>query len=124
MNAYVAGTSDEMMQKNYGTLLGVLPDGSDWKRCLGIAVARYECNHVQLKYPIKIVEHPMEYDKAGISPSCPFQGCIYPDRMSEIRREVHRAFADLVKHEAAWKTKQASKNNQAKSSLPRKRRSA
>jgi len=100
--AYAAGASDEFMKENYGELLsyGVK---SEWKRCLGIQIACYEENHVKLRYPIKIVEHPMEYEKAGISPSCPYQGCIYPDSMAEIRRGVRKAFARLTTAEEKWK---------------------
>ena len=92
--AYQAGASDAFMQENYGKILGY-GDGSDWKRCLGIALACYDEDHVKLRYPIKIVEHPVPYDEAGISPGCPFQGCFYPDSMMAIRRGVRQAFESL-----------------------------
>ncbi len=99
---YANGATDEYMYQTYGSILGY-GDGSDWKRCLGIKLACYDEDHVKLKYPIKIVEHPMEYDKAGISPGCPFQGCFYPDRMSDIRKGVREAFRDLMRVEQKHK---------------------
>lgn len=100
---YAQGATDAYMREKYGTVLGY-GDGSDWKRCLGIQLACSDEDHVKLKYPIKIVEHPMEYDKAGISPSCPFQGCIYPDRMIDIRRGVRESFEALARAEKAYKS--------------------
>ena len=38
----------------------------------------------------------MAYEKAGISPSCPFQGGRYPGSMTEIQREVREAFEELA----------------------------
>lgn len=100
---YANGASDDYMFKKYGRVLGY-GDGSDWKRCLGIRLACYDEDHVKLKYPIKIVEHPMEYEKAGISPGCPFQGCFYPDRMKEIRQGVRSAFEDLARAQEVYRS--------------------
>lgn len=75
--AYANGASDEQMRNEYGQIVGALRDGSDWKRCLGIAIACYDEEHVKLRYPIKIVEEPCEYGEADISPACPLQGCLY-----------------------------------------------
>ena len=104
IRAYKSGASDEFMKEHFGKLLSPWADGSDWKRILGISIACYDEDHVKLKYPIKIVEHPMPYEKAGISPSCPFQGCIYPDRMIDIRRGVREAFEHLARAEEAYKS--------------------
>lgn len=46
-------------------------------RDIGIDLACYDENHVQLRYPIKITERPDSYEYAGISPNCPYQGCLY-----------------------------------------------
>lgn len=91
---YVAGASDEYMRKHYGTLFG-FGDGSDWKRCLGIEIACYDEQHVKLRYPIKIVEKVCAYTKAGISPSCPRQGCFYDDSVNAIQGAVDKAFDRL-----------------------------
>lgn len=93
---YAAGASDEYMKEQYGAQLGYAGYADDWKRCLGIKIACYDEQHVKLKYPIKIVEHPVAYEKAGISPSCPFQGWLYPGSMTEIQREVREAFEELA----------------------------
>lgn len=103
IQAYAGGASDEFMKEKYGKLLGYGEFTNDWKRNLGIAIACDNVNHVKLKYPIKIVEHPMPYEKAGISPACPFQGCMYPDSMMQIRRDVRQAFAELSMQEEKWK---------------------
>lgn len=92
---YAAGASDEYMQKHYGTVFGY-GDGSDWKRCLGIDVACYDEDHVKLKYPIKLVEVPVPYEEAEMSPSCPFQGYFYDgESLSAIQEEVDGSFAQL-----------------------------
>ena len=109
IQAYAAGATDSFMQEKYGKTLGY-GDGSDWKRCLGITIACYDEDHVKLRYPIKIVEHPTDYEKAGISPACPFQGCIYPERMRDIREGVKQAFVDLASEEAKWKALQQERN--------------
>jgi len=95
---YAAGASDDFMKETYGKFLA---NGfpSNWKRSLGITLACYERDLVKLKYPIKIVEHPVPYERAGISPNCPFQGCIYPETMKEIRTGVNKAFDRLAKEE-------------------------
>lgn len=103
IRAYKDGASDDFMRENFGMLIAPWSNGADWKRCLGISLACYDEDHVKLKYPIKIVEHPMPYEEAGISPGCPFQGCIYPDSMAEIRREVRKAFANLATAEEKYK---------------------
>lgn len=113
ITAYAGGATDTYLQETYGKVLGY-GDGSDWKRCLGIQLACCDEDHVKLKYPIKIVEHPIAYDKAGISPGCPFQGCIYPDSMSEIRRGVREAFAALHQAQAKHKASLRSKVQSAK----------
>lgn len=121
INDYSQGSTDEYMFEKYGKVLGY-GDGSDWKRCLGIQLACNDEDHVKLKYPIKIVEHPMEYDKAGISPGCPFQGCIYPDRMVDIRRGVREAFKALeraeAKHQASLCARIQSAEAKAKHPVP------
>lgn len=104
IQAYAAGASDAYIEELYGKDLPFRP-ADEWKRNLGIQIACYNVDHVKLKYPIKIVEHPMDYDKAGISPNCPFQGCIYPDSLAQIRREVRQAFARLAKCEENWRSK-------------------
>ncbi|MBQ8248098.1 MAG: hypothetical protein IJZ42_13300 [Lachnospiraceae bacterium] len=93
--AYANGASDEQMRNEYGQIVGALRDGSDWKRCLGIAITCYDEEHVKLHYPIKIVEELCEYDLADISPDCPFQGCFYDYSIEEIQARVHDAFVDL-----------------------------
>jgi len=70
-----------------------LPD--DEIRDLGIYLACYNDDHVQLQYPIKIVEHVMPYEEAEISPHCPFQGCIYDERYSYVKEEIECAFQRL-----------------------------
>ena len=105
--AYKNGASDDFMKEHFGMQIAPWGDGSDWKRVLGISLACYDEDHVKLKYPIKIVEHPMPYDEAGISPSCPFQGYFYPDYpncMQDIRYEVDKAFAHLAMEEEKWRT--------------------
>lgn len=90
-----AGASDEYMKEHYGTVFGY-GDGSDWKRCLGIDIACYDEEHVKLKYPIKIVENPVPYEQAGISPHCPFQGCFYDEDVSKVRQQkIDRVFDRL-----------------------------
>ncbi|MBR6701089.1 MAG: hypothetical protein IKL72_05105, partial [Firmicutes bacterium] len=64
IEAYKNGASDNYMKETFGKQISYLDSGSDWKRCLGIKIACYEREHVKLKYPIKIVEHPMPYEKA------------------------------------------------------------
>lgn len=66
-------------------------------RGIGIDLACYDEDHVQLKYPIKIVENLCPYEKADISPSCPFQGHFYPDwdEEDELKEKVDEAFYDL-----------------------------
>lgn len=86
-----AGASDDYMREKYGNVFGY-GDGSDWKRCLGIDIACYDEDHVKLRYPIKIVEVPCDYNEAKISPSCPFQGFLYPESHREIQREIDKAF--------------------------------
>ena len=99
---FASGASDEYMKEHYGTVFGY-GDGSDWKRCLGIAIACYDEDHVKLKYPIKIVEHPVPYEQADISPSCPFQGCFYDELGSECYEEkIDRAFDKLDKAKDAY----------------------
>lgn len=101
---YAAGASDAFMLDTYGKNLSPgLP--SNWKRSLGITLACYERDHVKLKYPIKIVEFPKPYEKAGISPSCPFQGCIYPDNKKAIRAGVKKAFEHLAKEEEKYRSR-------------------
>lgn len=90
-----AGASDEYMREKYGNVFGY-GDGSDWKRCLGIDIACYDEDHVKLRYPIKIVETPCDYNEAKISPSCPFQGCFYPDSHREIQYEINKAFESMA----------------------------
>ena len=106
IKAYAAGASDEFMQEQYGKQLGYGGFAPDWKRIIGIAIACADENHVKLKYPIKIVENPVPYDQAKISPGCPFQGCFYPDSELEMRKQVREAFADLAKEEQKWKASQ------------------
>lgn len=86
-----AGASDAYMLEKYGNVFGY-GDGSDWKRCLGIDIACYDEDHVKLRYPIKIVEVPCDYNEAKISPSCPFQGCFYPESYRDIQCEIDDAF--------------------------------
>lgn len=110
IKAYAGGASDEFMRENYGAALGYAGYANDWKRCLGIKIACYDKDHVKLKYPIKIVEKAVPYEQAGMSPACPFQGCIYPDSMREIRRDVRKVFADLAMAEEKWKDAQEKKS--------------
>ena len=110
VSEYAQGASDEYMQKTYGNVIGYA-DGSDWKRCLGVTIACMEEDHVKLRYPIKIVEHPIPYEEAGMSPSCPFQGCMYPDSMMEIRREVRQAFYHLETVQEAHRVSLLKKGN-------------
>lgn len=92
---YASGKSDEYMKETYGKLIGY-GDGSDWKRCLGIKLACYDSDHVKLKYPIKIVENPVDYESAEMSPSCPFQGYFYDmDSLASIQNRVNEAFEEL-----------------------------
>lgn len=75
-------------------------DNGDWLpddkiRELGIDLACYDNDHVQLRYPIKIVEHVMSYEEAEISPMCPFQGCTYGERSSCVKDGINRAFQNL-----------------------------
>ena len=102
--AYKNGASDDFMKEHFGMQIAPWGDGDDWKRVLGISLACYDEDHVKLKYPIKIVEHPVPYDEAGISPGCPFQGCFYPDYMKVIRYEVDKAFANLAMQEEKWRS--------------------
>lgn len=92
---YAAGASDAYMKEKYGNVFG-FADGSDWKRCLGIAIACYDEQHVMLPYPIKIVERPCAYEDAKMSPSCPFQGCFYDgETLASLKGAVERAFDRL-----------------------------
>lgn len=82
-----------------------LPD--DKIREIGIDLACYDEDHVQLKYPIKIVENVCSYVQAGISPSCPFQGYFYPDEYEEngaheIKEEVENSFYSLYSAQEAY----------------------
>lgn len=103
LTAYRNGASDDYMKEHFGPKIGFLADGSDWKRILGIRLSSYDREHVRLKYPIKIVEHPIPYENAGISPGCPFQGCIYPDSTADIQKKVNKVFADLAAEEEKYK---------------------
>lgn len=67
-------------------------------RNIGIKLACYDWDHVKLDYPIKIVEDPsIPYDKAGISPSCPYQGAYYDDGLTkaEMAKKIDTVFSDL-----------------------------
>ena len=67
-------------------------------RNIGIGLACYDWNHVKLQYPIKIVEDPsIPYDKAGISPSCPYQGAYYDEGLTkaELDKKIDVVFKDL-----------------------------
>lgn len=91
---FAAGASDEYMREHYGDVFGY-GDGSDWKRCLGIDIACSDDDHVKLKFPIKLVENPVPYEEADMSPSCPFQGYFYAEDLAEIQEEVDRSFIEL-----------------------------
>lgn len=73
----------------------------DILRLIGINLACDDSDHVQLKYPIKIVEHPCNYNSAGISPNCPYQGFFYPGDQDEIKEAVNDAFESLWEAEHA-----------------------
>lgn len=92
---YAHGATDEQMETRHRAIFDVTL-GPDWKRCLGIALTSSEERHVKLKYPIKIVEKPCAYDKAGISPDCPRQGCIYDASLNDIQKSVDKAFEKLA----------------------------
>lgn len=81
-----------------------LPD--DEIRDIGIDLACYDEDHVQLKYPIKIVEELCPYEKADISPSCPFQGHFYPDAGLDnwdwLKLDVYKAFEHLSAAKEAY----------------------
>lgn len=66
-------------------------------REIGIELACYDNDHVQLQYPIKIVEHLCDYEDAAISPSCPYQGYFYDydDTVATLLEEVNDAFSQL-----------------------------
>lgn len=95
IDAYAHGASDELMRESYSRYLSHSRDGSDWKRCLGIAIACYDAQHVKLKYPIKIVENPCDYEEASVSPSCPRQGCFYDGGLKSLQQAVDGAFERL-----------------------------
>lgn len=108
VEAYAAGATDEYMQAIYGKVFSYSKDGSDWKRCLGIAVGCYEEQQVKLRYPIKIVEKPCDYEWAGISPACPYQGCIYDEMfVSQIQQGVDHEFDELLKLEGQYADEKA-----------------
>ena len=52
-------------------------------RMVGIDIACYDKQNMELKYPIKITEHPMKYEAAAYSPNCPDQGFFYPEDEDE-----------------------------------------
>lgn len=97
IKAYASGASDEYMQAIYGEVFGWQGNKTDWKRCLGIAIACYEEQQVKLRYPIKLVETPCAYEEAGISPGCPYQGCFYEDSLSSMKSKLEREFDNLEK---------------------------
>lgn len=70
---------------------------SDIIRNIGIDIACSDYNHVQLKYPIKIVEYLVPYDQADISPSCPLQGYFYDDieDSEDDKQEILRVVEEL-----------------------------
>lgn len=108
IKAYASGVSDEFMQEIYGEVFAGKGNKADWKRCLGIAISCYEEQQVKLRYPIKIVEQPCEYEAAGISPMCPYQGCIYDEMFtSQIQQGVARVFDELLKFEGQYADEKA-----------------
>ena len=56
-------------------------DGKD--RRVGIDIACYNKQNMNLKYPIKIAEHPIPYEAAAYSPNCPEQGFFYPEEFDD-----------------------------------------
>lgn len=96
IKAFASGATDDYMRAIYGEVFAWRGGESDWKRCLGIAIACYDEQQIKLRYPIKIVETPCEYDSADISPQCPYQGFGYDDIFStQLRQGVNRVFANL-----------------------------
>lgn len=74
----------------------------DEMRLIGISLACGDADHVQLKYPIKIVEKPCLYNNVGISPNCPYQGYFYPGDIGEINSDIDYAFSCLADAEKAY----------------------
>lgn len=108
IKAYASGASDEYMQTIYGAVFAWPGGESDWKRCLGISIACYDEQHVKLRYPIKLVEEPCEYDMADISPQCPYQGCGYEYMFeNQIKQGVQRVFGDLEEAEGKYADEKA-----------------
>ena len=77
-----------------------LPD--DEIRDIGIEIGCYNVQQVKLKYPIKIVEKVVPYEKANISPNCPGQGWWADEYADDIEQEIQdrnemieEAFQDL-----------------------------
>lgn len=99
LSDFVSGKSDEYMSNIYGP---------SWKREIGIDISCYDKEHVKLRYPIKIVEKPCSYNKAGISPQCPFQGCSYEGVFTEQHNSrVERAFNNLLNAEREYADEKA-----------------
>lgn len=78
---------------------------SDEIRNIGIDIACSDYDHVQLKYPIKLVEHNVAYEQAEISPSCPFQGYFYSDidDVAADINEIEDSFYKLNQVKACYK---------------------
>lgn len=108
LKTFASGATDEYMQAIYGEVFAWRGGESDWKRCLGIAIACYDEQQVKLRYPIKIVEAPCEYTLADISPRCPYQGCGYDDMFStQLRQGVERVFDNLEEAEGNYADEKA-----------------
>lgn len=57
-----------------------LCNGDDsYDRVIGIQIACYDKDNFRLKYPIKITEKPVKYEKALPSKDCEYQGYFYDD---------------------------------------------
>lgn len=72
-----------------------LPD--DEIRNIGIDLACYDEDQVKLKYPIKIVEKPVPYEEAEISPGCPLQGYFYDEAIDgrSLKSRIEYEFSRL-----------------------------
>lgn len=79
-----------------------LPD--DEIRNIGIDLACYDEDQVKLKYPIKIVEKPVPYEEAEISPGCPLQGYFYDEAIDgrSLKSRIEYEFKRLDKAKKSY----------------------
>lgn len=99
LSEFVAGKPDSYMRNKYGP---------QWKRFIGINIVSSPQNYVKLRYPIKIVEKPCSYEKADISPECPFRGGGYEEVFgAQLQQGVDRAFEALLEAKGKYADEKA-----------------